>query len=61
MFTPNTPQADCWTLGVILYIMLSSCCPFPLKMDRPTNDLVRSGKFAFPNDGFKAPSFQLVQ
>lgn len=45
-------QCDLWSVGVIVYIMLSGCPPFNGADDDEIMEKIKKGKFAFPTKQF---------
>ena len=50
------PQCDMWSLGVIVYIMLSGCPPFNGSDDDEIMEKIKEGKFSFPPRQFSKVS-----
>jgi len=47
-------QCDLWSIGAILYVMLSGCSPFDDEdPDMHILDQVKQGKYEFPTDNWK--------
>ena len=46
-------ECDCWSLGVIMYIILSGYLPFPGRTQGEVYDKVKNGLYDFNHDSFK--------
>ena len=45
-------ECDCWSLGVVMYIILSGYFPFPGNSKSEIYEKVKSGEFSFKNEAF---------
>ena len=51
-FDPVTPASDCWSLGVICYVLLSGISPFQGDTDFSTINNVANGHYDFDDPSF---------
>ena len=52
-------QCDCWSIGVLLYYLLSGEHPFMMKEDGNEEELfkkIKAAKFSFPNENWSGIS-----
>lgn len=57
MFNSNyDAKCDLWSMGVVLYILLSGKVPFPGESNKEIIENVIKGEYHFGHDAFKAVS-----
>ena len=49
-------ECDCWSLGVVMYVILSGYLPFPGRNSAEIYEKVKSGQFTFDHEEFASVS-----
>jgi serine/threonine protein kinase len=56
----DTQKADIWSLGIVLYTMVTSKFPYPCQSNSQTTQYIKAGKLMYPN-GMDADAERLIR